>query len=75
MRRRPIIADAKDGDTASAPPRPAPHRDQPGRFKPRAAHLQKAIREMTKSGLVDVMLLSASTAERLSITASLREAR
>ena len=32
---------------------------------PRAYHLD-AIREMTKSGLVDIMLMSASTAERLS---------
>ena len=60
-----IIADAKDGDIGFGAAAPGPDRDKPGRFKPRAAHLQ-AIREMTKSGLVDVMLLSASTAERLS---------
>ncbi len=42
-----------------------PTRADPTRFKPRAAHLQ-AIREMTRSGLVDIMLLSASSAERLS---------
>ena len=37
----------------------------PTRFTPRATHLQD-IRDMTKSGLVDIMLMSASTGERLS---------
>ena len=60
-----IIADAKDGDIAFGATAPGPDPDRPGRFKPRAAHLQ-AIREMTRSGLVDIMLMSASTAERLS---------
>ncbi|MBZ0228025.1 MAG: hypothetical protein K8F58_06170 [Bauldia sp.] len=58
-----IIADAKDGDIGFG--RAAPVKDAAGRFTPRATHLQ-AIRDMTKSGLVDVMLMSASTAERLS---------
>ncbi|WP_421724808.1 hypothetical protein [Bauldia sp.] len=61
-----IIADAKDGDIGFGASAAGPDRDRPGRFKPRAAHLQ-AIREMTESGLVDVMLLSASSAERLSL--------
>lgn len=60
-----IIADAKDGDIGFGVAAPGPDRDRPGWFKPRAAHLQ-AIREMTESGLVDIMLLSASSAERLS---------
>ena len=60
-----IIADAKDGDIGFGAAAPGPDPDKPGRFKPRAAHLE-AIREMTRSGLVDVMLLSASSAERLS---------
>ena len=58
-----IIADAKDGDIGFG--RGAPVKDTEGRFTPRETHLQ-AIREMTKSGLVDIMLMSASTAERLS---------
>jgi DhnA family fructose-bisphosphate aldolase class Ia len=60
-----IIADAKDGDIGFGAAAPVPDPDRPGRFKTRATHLQ-AIREMTKSGLVDVMLMSASTGERLS---------
>jgi DhnA family fructose-bisphosphate aldolase class Ia len=60
-----IIADAKDGDIGFGAAAPGPDRDDPGRFKTRASHLD-AIREITKSGLVDVMLMSASTAERLS---------
>jgi hypothetical protein len=59
-----IIADAKDGDIgfgrAAAIANPA----KPGRHQPRATHLQ-AIRDMTRSGLVDIMLMSASTAEIL----------
>ncbi len=59
-----IIADAKDGDIGFGRAAPVPDREQPGRFKPRATHLQ-AIRDMTGSGLVDIMLMSASTGERL----------
>ena len=58
-----IIADAKDGDIGFG--RASCVRDAKGYFTPRATHLE-AIREMTKSGLVDIMLMSASTAERLS---------
>jgi DhnA family fructose-bisphosphate aldolase class Ia len=57
-----IIADAKDGDIGFG--RASPVQDAQGRFTPRATHLQ-AIREMTQSGLVDIMLMSGSTAERL----------
>ncbi|MCP4386313.1 MAG: hypothetical protein GY798_33710, partial [Hyphomicrobiales bacterium] len=59
-----IIADAKDGDIGFGTAAPGPDPEHRGRFKPRAAQL-RAIREMTKSGLIDVMLMSASTAERL----------
>ena len=58
-----IIADAKDGDIGFG--RASPVRDANGNHTPRETHLQ-AIREMTQSGLVDIMLMSASTAERLS---------
>lgn len=59
-----VIADAKDGDIGGGMSAPGPDPARPGWFKPRAAHLE-AIRTMTRSGLVDVMLVSASTAERL----------
>ncbi len=52
-----IIADAKDGDIGFGVSAPGPG-------KPRSVHLQ-AIRDMTKSGLVDVMLLSASSCQIL----------
>ena len=57
-----IIADAKDGDIGGGMSAPGPDPARPGWFKPRAAHLE-AIRTMTRSGLVDVMLVSASTAD------------
>jgi DhnA family fructose-bisphosphate aldolase class Ia len=60
-----IIADAKDGDIGFGAMAAGPDPKRPGVFKPRAAHLE-AIRDMTRSGLVDIMLMSASTAERLS---------
>ncbi len=60
-----IIADAKDGDIGFGAMAAGPDPKQPGVFRPRAAHLE-AIRDMTRSGLVDIMLMSASTAERLS---------
>ena len=59
-----VIADAKDGDIGFGVSAPGPDPARPGLSKRRAAHLQ-AISEMTRSGLVDIMLLSASTAERL----------
>ncbi|HET7716509.1 MAG TPA: hypothetical protein VFK86_12870 [Bauldia sp.] len=60
-----IIADAKDGDIGFGRASPVPYPDDPARFTPRETHLQN-IRDMTRSGLVDIMLMSASTAERLS---------
>jgi DhnA family fructose-bisphosphate aldolase class Ia len=60
-----VIADAKDGDIGFGAAAPGPDPSGPNRYKPRAVHLE-AIREMTRSGLVDIMLMSASTGERLS---------
>ena len=60
-----IIADAKDGDIGFGRAAPVPDPNKQGRHTPRATHLQ-AIRDMTKSELVDIMLMSASTCERLS---------
>lgn len=57
-----IIADAKDGDMGFGLPAPGPAPS--GRSKPKAAYLD-AMREMTRSGFVDIMLMSASTAETL----------
>jgi len=63
-----IIADAKDADMAFGLTATGPARDEAARFLPefasRAAYLD-AIRAMTRSGLVDIMLTSASSAEIL----------
>jgi DhnA family fructose-bisphosphate aldolase class Ia len=61
-----IIADAKDGDIGFGCASPVPDPDRPGRHRDRASHLE-AIREMTRTGLVDIMLVSASTGERLAL--------
>ncbi|MBG1230963.1 hypothetical protein [Aestuariivirga litoralis] len=58
-----IIADAKDGDMGFGRAAPGPHREH-DRLKTKAEYLA-AMTEMTKSGLVDIMLVSASVAERL----------
>ena len=55
-----VIADAKDGDMAFGVTAPGP--DGSGRWKPREQHLT-AIADMCRSELVDIMLMSASTAE------------
>ncbi len=57
-----VIADAKDGDMAFGLLAPGPNADATLKTKP--DYLQ-AITAMTQSGLVDVMLLSASSAEVL----------
>jgi hypothetical protein len=57
-----IIADAKDGDMAFGLLAPGPNTD--GTLKVKADYLD-AITTMTRSGLVDVVLLSASSAENL----------
>ena len=59
-----IIADAKDGDMGGGVLAPGPMLDNPEKPKPYKAYLQ-AMREMTDSGLVDIMLMSASSAEIL----------
>jgi hypothetical protein len=64
-----IIADAKDGDMAMGIVAPGPKRDASGKPKDTSKSLQEylaAMEEMTKSGLVDIMLMSASNAETLS---------
>ena len=58
-----IIADAKDGDMGFGRTAPGPHRGEP-RLKTKAEYLS-AMADMTKSGLVDIMLVSASSAETL----------
>ncbi len=63
-----IIADAKDADMAFGLAAPGPALDEAGsatpEFATRSIYLD-AIRAMTQSGLVDIMLTSASTAEIL----------
>ncbi len=58
-----IIADAKDGDMGFGATAPGPRRDGSG-LKSKPDYLA-AMAEMTKSGLVDIMLMSASSAEAL----------
>ncbi len=58
-----IIADAKDGDMGFGRAAPGPHRTEP-RLKTKAEYLS-SMAEMTKSGLIDIMLVSASSAEAL----------
>ncbi len=57
-----IIADAKDGDMAFGVTCPGPQGN--GEWKSRASYLD-AMEEMTQSGLIDIMLMSASSAEIL----------
>jgi hypothetical protein len=59
-----IIADAKDGDMGFGLPAPGPRRDGRG-LKTKPQYLD-AMAEMTGSGLVDIMLTSASSGEALS---------
>ena len=59
-----IIADAKDGDMGGGVFAPGPMLDNPEKPKPYKAYLQ-AMREMTDSGLIDIMLMSSSSAEIL----------
>jgi len=59
-----IIADAKDADMGGGAPAPGPRTDGKPGFKTRAEYLD-AMRRMTASDLVDVMLMSASNAETL----------
>ena len=63
-----IIADAKDGDLAMGIATPGPQRDKQGKiiqgFK-KLKDYKKAMEVMTKSKLVDIMLMSASVGESL----------
>lgn len=59
-----IIADAKDGDMAMGMVAPGPDPANPGRYKSKLQYLD-GMRQMTQSGLVDIMLMSASSAEVL----------
>ena len=63
-----IIADAKDGDLAMGITTPGPLRDNQGKiiqgFK-KLKDYKKAMEVMTKSNLVDIMLMSASVGEYL----------
>jgi len=58
-----IIADAKDGDMGFGRAAPGPKRGE-DRLKTKAEYLA-AMTDMTKSGNVDIMLMSASSAEAL----------
>ena len=63
-----IIADAKDGDMAMGITTPGPRRDNKGRILKSYKTLndyKKAMIDMTKSQLVDIMLMSASVGEDL----------
>ena len=63
-----ILADAKDADMGGGRAAPGPERDAAGRpldaHRPLAAYLDE-IRAITAQGVVDVMLVSSSTLERL----------
>ncbi len=64
-----ILADAKDADMAygiAAPGRSPEHHAQEGRFRSLAEY-RELIRENTRQGLVDIMLMSSSTSEVLAI--------
>ena len=64
-----ILADAKDADMAygiAAPGRSPEHHAQEGRFRSLAEY-RELIRENVRQGLVDIMLMSSSTNEALTI--------
>jgi hypothetical protein len=65
-----ILADAKDADMAfgiAAPGRSPEHHAQEGRFRSLDEYRQ-LIRENVRQGLLDIMLMSASTSEVLTIS-------
>jgi len=63
-----IIADAKDADVGGGRPAPGPERGPDGKpldtYRPLAGYLDE-IRAIVRQGIVDVMLVSGSTLERL----------
>ena len=64
-----VLADAKDADMAfglSAPGRSPEHHAEEARFRTLAEYRQ-LMREIVRQGLVDIMLISASTSEVLTI--------
>lgn len=64
-----ILADAKDADMAygmAAPGRSPEHHAQEGRFRTLAEY-RELIRQNVKQGLIDIMLMSASTSDLLTI--------
>ncbi len=64
-----ILADAKDADMAygmAAPGRSPEHHAQEGRFRTLAEY-RELIRQNVRQGLVDIMLMSASTSDLLTI--------
>ncbi|MFW6060081.1 MAG: hypothetical protein ACODAQ_07850, partial [Phycisphaeraceae bacterium] len=64
-----ILADAKDADMAAgmaAPGQSPEHHAQEGRFRSLAEY-RELIRQNVRQGLVDIMLMSASTSEVLTI--------
>jgi len=64
-----ILADAKDADMAfgiAAPGKSPEHHSEEGRFRTLAEY-RELIRENIRQGLVDIMLMSASTNELLNI--------
>lgn len=70
-----ILADAKDPDMGfgiSAPGLATP-RSRPGRRFRSLEEFRQSIREIVKQGLVDIMLMSASTSEQLTINERLFE--
>jgi hypothetical protein len=64
-----IIADAKDGDMGLGIAAPGVNREaDTDRFRYRSLEsYRQSIREITQQGLVDIMLMSASTSEQLTI--------
>ena len=63
-----IIADAKDGDMAMGIVTPGPKRDSKGKILKSFKKLndyKQAMISMSKSNLVDIMLMSVSTGEEL----------
>ena len=63
-----IIADAKDADMGGGIPAPGNKRDKSGKLFNEYKNLDsylKSIESITRSKLVDIMLMSASNAERL----------
>ncbi len=69
-----IIADAKDGDMAFGIPAPGPDGSGDGHYKTRADYLN-AMTAMARSGLIDILLMSLSSAEVLRKTELWSETR